>query len=105
MYDLVEMGERIKELRKMNHMTQAQLAELLHLSDKSAVSKIENGIKPLSIDQVVIISDAFGTSLNYLIRGERFESNDFISMLERVPSDQRIVAEKMIMAALESLVK
>ena len=105
MYDLVEMGERIKELRKKNHMTQAQLAELLHLSDKSAVSKIENGIKPLSIDQAVIISDAFGTSLNYLIRGERFESNDFISMLERVPGEQRAVAEKMIMAALESLVK
>lgn len=105
MYDLVEMGERIKELRKKNHMTQAQLAELLHLSDKSAVSKIENGIKAPSIDQVVIIADTFGVSINYLVRGERFESNSFISVLEKIPAEQRGVAEKMIMAALESLVK
>ena len=38
------------------------------------MSKIENGIKAPSIDQVVIIADTFGVSINYLVHGERFES-------------------------------
>ena len=50
MYDAKIVGERIKELRKKKGLTQSQVAEILCISDKSTVSKIENGIKPLSID-------------------------------------------------------
>ena len=104
MYDFKEVGVRVRELRKSHHMTQEQLAEILHLSYKGAVSKIENGYKPLSIDNAVALAEYFGVSLNYLIRGERFMDNDFISLFKKVPAEYKAVAEKMIMAALESLV-
>ena len=40
--DNTKVGEVIRRLRKESHMTQLQLAEQLHVSDK-AVSKWERG--------------------------------------------------------------
>ena len=105
MYDAKIVGERIKELRKNKGLTQSQVAEILCISDKSTVSKIENGIKPLSIDNAITLATLFGVSLDYLLRGERFKNNNIISALECVPEEYSDVAEKMILAALSSLKK
>ena len=79
MYEAKKVGERIKELRKNKGLTQSQVAEILCISDKSTVSKIENGVKPLSIDNAISLADLFGVSLDYLLRGERFKNNNLIS--------------------------
>ena len=105
MYNYKEVGERIKELRKNHNMTQERLAAVLHLSDKGAVSKIENGVKLLSVDNTVTIAVLFGVSLDYLIRGERFADNGIVSMLNQMPVEYQKVAEMMITAALSSLLR
>ena len=103
MYDNKEIGERIKNIRKNHGMTQSELAEVLHISDKSAISKIEKGVKEININQAVAIAEYFDVSLNYLLRGERFMDNSLFDMLNKIPEEYKDMATKMIMAALSSI--
>lgn len=64
-------GELIRGLRKERGITQKQLAELLHVSDK-AVSRWETGRGFPDIGHLEDIAEAFGVSVAELLRGERF---------------------------------
>lgn len=65
----VGMGERMKQQRKLLHMTQEQIAEKLNVSVKH-YGGVERGNAGLSIENLIIVSDILGIDLNYLIRGE-----------------------------------
>lgn len=62
------IGERIAELRKEQHMTQAELAEYLDISVKHC-SSVERGLSRLSLEKIIEVADLFHTSLDYLICG------------------------------------
>lgn len=64
------MGSLIAALRKANGMTQKELAERLHVSDKS-VSRWERdeGVPDLAL--IPVIAEAFGITCDELLRGER----------------------------------
>ena len=63
-------GTFIAELRKEKGMKQAELAELLHVSDK-AVSRWETGRGFPDITNLEALSECLGVSAAELIRGER----------------------------------
>ncbi|VDG33489.1 DNA-binding protein [Lactobacillus hokkaidonensis JCM] [Lactiplantibacillus mudanjiangensis] len=65
----MEIGERLREQRKTRQLSQAKLAEALHLSRQS-ISKWENGTALPSFANVVAISELFGISLDELIKGD-----------------------------------
>ena len=52
----MKTGERIKTIRKSQGITQAKLAETLHISS-SFMSRIENGSSSLTLDFVCEIAD------------------------------------------------
>ena len=62
-----EMGKRIAERRSDLGLSQAQLAERLGYSDKTAISKIENGISHLNQKKIVLFADALQTTPAYLM--------------------------------------
>lgn len=64
------LGENIAKLRKKNKMTQAELAECLHVSNK-AVSKWESGAGYPTIEQLPVLAGVFGISVDYLLCGEK----------------------------------
>lgn len=64
-YDIVESGVRIKEMRKKRRLTQAQLAEIIGISE-DAVSSIERGIHGASVDTFGALADALNCSAEYL---------------------------------------
>ncbi|MBD5549141.1 MAG: helix-turn-helix transcriptional regulator [Lachnospiraceae bacterium] len=66
----VDMGERMKQQRKLLHMTQEQIAEKLNVSVKH-YGGVERGNAGLSIENLIIVSDILGIDLDYLIRGEK----------------------------------
>lgn len=72
------MGKRIAELRKANHMTQADLAESLDISIKHC-SSVERGLSRLSIEKMIEVADIFHTSLDYLIQG-KYSSNQYLEL-------------------------
>lgn len=66
------VAKNITELRLLNNMTQLELAERLHYSDKT-VSKWERGESTPDIAVLVDIADVFGVSLDYLVQREPTE--------------------------------
>lgn len=54
----MNIGERIKELRKQKNMSATSLGESLRLS-QSSISKIENNQQQITIQQLMTICDVF----------------------------------------------
>ena len=69
-YNTIEMGTRIKELRKEKGETQEATANALNLS-WSMLSKIERGANAPSLDILVALAQYFETSLDYIVLGEQ----------------------------------
>lgn len=66
--DARAIGQRIKQLRKENGLTQQQFADQIGIS-MNFLSKIEPGMKIPSIDVFVEIAVQFGVSLDWVIMG------------------------------------
>ena len=62
------IAERIQMLRKQNGLSQEQLAEQLGVS-RQAVSKWESGQSFPELDKIILMSDPFETTTDYLLRG------------------------------------
>lgn len=67
------LAHRILALRRKAGMSQAQLAEALHIS-ASTVGMYEQGRRTPNLDTLVAISKVFHVSLDYLITGEEFKT-------------------------------
>lgn len=61
-----ELASSIKALRKQQHMTQDELAELLHVT-RQTVSNYENGKSEPDIETLVRIAEVFDTDVNSLV--------------------------------------
>lgn len=61
-YDIVNSGERIKELRAARRMTRQQLAEQIGLS-VDVLREIEAGVNGAKIDTLISIAELFHISL------------------------------------------
>lgn len=64
------IGKRIQQLRKMKKMSQADLAEFAGVS-VSYISHIETGMKKASLESVVHIANALGTTVDQLLNGNQ----------------------------------
>ncbi|AET69303.1 putative transcriptional regulator [Desulfosporosinus orientis DSM 765] len=67
------LGEKIQSLRKSNNKTQDELAEILGVS-RQALSKWENGTSNPEIDKIVLISNYFSVTTDYILKNECEES-------------------------------
>lgn len=74
-------GAFIANLRNEKNWTQAELAKLLGLSDKT-ISKWESGSGYPDITILPMLSQIFEVSVDELIKGERIQKNDSKSNLE-----------------------
>lgn len=74
-------GELIRVLRKEKNMTQKDIADLLHITDK-AVSKWERGLSAPDIALLEPLAKALGVSIIELIEGERVIKNEYIDETE-----------------------
>lgn len=65
----MKLSEKIVELRKMNDMTQEQLAEICNVSRQS-ISKWEADITLPEIEKLLILGDTFHVSLDVLMKDD-----------------------------------
>lgn len=66
---MMELNEKLQELRKQNGLTQEELAEVLFVS-RSAVSKWESGRGYPNIDSLKAIAAFFGITIDELLSGD-----------------------------------
>ncbi len=68
-----DMGRRLRKYRKQANLTQEKMAEILNVSIKH-YSEVERGIIGVSVQKLLFISNYFGLSLDYLLKGKTNES-------------------------------
>ena len=78
--DNVEIGQRIREIRKEQNKTREELAEKAEISTKF-LYEIENGKKGISAESVLKIAKALSISTDYLLSGEVKANNDKVENL------------------------
>lgn len=84
---MIEISNRIKELRKQKNITQKELAERLHVS-QVAINYWENGKREPSISMLFDIAKALGVSYFELMTGIKENKNS-------IGSNIRLFREKM----------
>jgi transcriptional regulator with XRE-family HTH domain len=86
------IADRIQTLRKSKGMSQEELADVAGVS-RQAVSKWESEQSTPDLDKVVILSEIFDVTTDYLLKGiEPVETADHKTMADVV--DQKILTEK-----------
>ncbi|MBE5753845.1 MAG: helix-turn-helix transcriptional regulator [Clostridiales bacterium] len=63
--------ERLVEQRKLNNLTQRQVAEYLNMAQPSYI-RYENGSSQPSLESLVKLADLFDTSIDYLCGREEY---------------------------------
>ena len=53
MYDSKEIGNKIKNLRKISGYTQEEIAEKLDIGDRIKISRIENGKQSMTANEMI----------------------------------------------------
>lgn len=58
---------RLRDLREDRDLTQKDLAAVLHIS-QNTYSQYENGIRQLPIEILILLSEYYGVSTDYILR-------------------------------------
>ncbi|MBP1046075.1 helix-turn-helix transcriptional regulator [Enterococcus sp. BWM-S5] len=66
------MGIRLKEKRLKHHLTQEQLAEKIYVS-RQTISGWENGKNQPDLENLIMLSELYKTTLDELLKGESVE--------------------------------
>ena len=61
----------LKEIRQQKKLSQVKVSMDLNIS-REAISNYETGRRSPDVDMLVKMSDYFGVSIDYLVRGEDF---------------------------------
>lgn len=86
------IADRIQSLRKSKGMSQEELADAVGVS-RQAVSKWESEQATPDLDKVVIMSDIFEVTTDYLLKGiEPVTTDDHKTMADVI--DQKILTQK-----------
>ncbi|MEG0158073.1 helix-turn-helix domain-containing protein [Carnobacterium sp.] len=83
-------GERIKNIRKKQGLTQKQLADKVHLTAQ-VISNIERSYTTASSDDLARIADVLNTTPNYLL-GKEENSNNYYELTNK---DEKDIAERL----------
>lgn len=81
--DLIKTGELLGRLRKERGMTQKEVADILHISDRT-VSKWERGIGLPDVSMWKGISGLFGVDIEKILEGELSEKETEAGNMKRM---------------------
>ena len=91
-FNQVEFGKRLQECRKLQKMTQEELAELVGV-EKQHISRIERGVAACSIDLLPVLSVTLQVSTGYLLMGKSIDRELTRTQLLSVISQLTLMAQ------------
>ena len=93
-YNQIEVGQRIKELRILKGVTQEQRAGEVNVSYEH-MNKIERGRNGCSIELLLELSAFFGVSTDYLLTGQNYVQKITKKRLQSILDDLTVVLHSM----------
>jgi transcriptional regulator with XRE-family HTH domain len=101
------LGTRIASLRQSCGLSQAELAQRLHIST-STVGMYEQGRREPSVETLIALSRIFGVSLDYLLSGRPDTIRD-VAALHRLATEgdasTKLTKEEMVCHLLWALLE
>ena len=74
---MAKIGSRILALRKQANLTQQELANKVGYKSKSAINKIELGLRDISQSKIIAFADALGVTIACLMGFEKEFEEEF----------------------------
>ena len=101
-YDMETSGKRLKALRKQAEKTQEQVAEAVGL-EPGTISRIERGVKGMSIDSLLMFSEIYGVSTDYILKVtmQTDENGRFSDIEKKVPENKRMQLRQVLKLLIE----
>lgn len=93
--DKIHVGEKIAALRKENGLTQKQLADRLHVTDK-AVSKWERGLNFPDLMVMEPLADALGTSVVDLLGLNESSAEEVVREVAQISQEEKAVIKRAV---------
>ena len=101
--EIMSIGERITELRKLQNLTQGQLADALHVS-RQAVSKWENGQSNPDSQNLIQLTEVLDTDIEYLTTGRKTYGRRPPVVIKTVETVEKVV-EVPVVQVVETVVE
>lgn len=101
--DYKRLGKRIREERQRLHLTQAQLAEAVDISD-TYMGAIERGERSLTLDTLVRLVSRLGVTVDYLL-ADSVSDNDsnIMEQFKQITDCQPLERKQMAINVLRTI--
>lgn len=101
-YDPLEVGKRIRSVRKKTGVTQIKLAEELYIS-REMLSRIENGKSICGLDLMLYLRQRFDKTVDYFCFGEDYgnESKTRLEIINELKTIMYDVEMKLLFRIYE----
>lgn len=83
------VGNKLKSIRKVNRITQEELAEMLN-TNRIRISNIENGKMEMTFNEAIRICEIFHISADSFFEERNLSSEDYISISSRYIKNKNI---------------
>lgn len=98
--DYKRLGRRIREERQRLHLTQAQLAEAIDISD-TYMGAIERGERSLTLDTLVRLVNRLGVTVDYMLADSVTDTDQnileqFKQIIYNQPLERKQLAVKVL---------
>ena len=77
--DYYLLGQKIRKLRNLHHMSQANLAELIDVST-NYIGQIERGDRKPSLETLVALCNVLNTSMDYILSDSIPQNEDQLTL-------------------------
>lgn len=96
-FDLKGIGNKIRQLRKENKLTQAQLAAVCYIN-RSSIGLYENGLREPSAGTIAYLAKYFNVSVDYLLGVDECKQRNNIDMqtkLYKIGKEHELLKERI----------
>ena len=81
-----KIGEKIKEIRIKNGLSQEQLAKELGYTSKSTITKLETGVNNISVDKLELFAQKFNVVIDELF--DDFAKNEGLTIIDKYKTER-----------------
>lgn len=92
------INQRLKQLRSENHLTQAQLAEILGIA-KTTLAAYEQGKSEPNIELLIKLADYFCVTVDYLIGKTNCSNSDYQPIADSLGIDEKTIETLLLLSA------